>query len=412
MDRLIFVLFCFVFKSFWAVSSFAQPGCDDPQALNFSPTAASNDGSCQYAPTAQPLTKKAVLPAELYESSGLVWAAGQLWSHNDSGEQPQLFAIDTATGQILKAVFLKGAANNDWEDAAFDGEHFFVGDFGNNVSGNRTDLAVYKIPLAKMSDTVEASFVQKIAFKWPDQTDFTAQPVNSTPFDCESMIWRDGALHLFTKNWAASVTAHYRLDPSSGACEKIETFPFASGLITAADVSSDGKKILLLGYDLAQLQSFVWCLWDFEGDQFFSGNKRKIALGSMLSVGKTEGIAFVPGSFRAFVSNERIAQFVTVPEQLHAVDLSRFFENAVSSSEAAIKPSSFDIWPVPFSQSLDFQCFNCGQAVLKDSFGRVVSVLEGSSGRFGAVGLPPGLYIVEGQLDGFAFRKKALKTGR
>lgn len=66
------------------------------------------------------LEELGVLPTELRESSGLAISrtqAGVLWSHNDSGDGPNLYAVDSA-GHLLATVTVEGAAARDWEDIA------------------------------------------------------------------------------------------------------------------------------------------------------------------------------------------------------------------------------------------------------------------------------------------------------
>ena len=45
--------------------------------------------------------------SELTESSGIAELNGQLWTHNDSGDQPRLFAFDLS-GQLLAQVTVSG----------------------------------------------------------------------------------------------------------------------------------------------------------------------------------------------------------------------------------------------------------------------------------------------------------------
>ena len=142
----------------------AQSGCTDPQASNYNPNATVNDGSCVYPVTNYNLTLKTALSTTVNETSGLVMANGVLWTHNDSGNPAQIFKIDTLSNSILQTVNIGGASNVDWEDIAFDGTHFYVGDFGNNANGNRTDLKIYKFPLSAIPSgsvvTVPAGQVQ------------------------------------------------------------------------------------------------------------------------------------------------------------------------------------------------------------------------------------------------------------
>lgn len=60
------------------------------------------------------------LPPMLAESSGLAVSRAQpgvYWSHNDSGDGPNLYAIDI-TGRLLATFHLDGAEARDWEDMA------------------------------------------------------------------------------------------------------------------------------------------------------------------------------------------------------------------------------------------------------------------------------------------------------
>ncbi len=388
-----FCLFSFALKS--------QPGCPDPQATNFSPSAMSNDGSCLYPPTSLPPVKIAELPSGLNSSSGLVRAGGRLWSHNDSDGVPKLFAIDTTTGQILQTVDLQGLAKTDWEDVATDGQHLFIGDFGNNWSGNRTDLTVYSIDLSKIppvgDDTLDQSEVEKIPFSYPDQTDLSPDGPNTTPFDCEAMLWRNNRLHLFTKDWKALMTAHYALDPATGACEKLETFPSKSGLITAADVAADGS-IALLGYDLTSYTVFAWLLWDYSGELFFSGNKRKVDLGFVPVLGQSEGLAWSAGSWQGYLSNERISQIITVPASLWRFDFSSIFKKVEAAEPADFTSKDWLVWPNPTSESVHFQPVANGAAAtarLFDPTGRLVMEEETSGEVVLPAGLSSGVYRLE-----------------
>ena len=60
------------------------------------------------------------LPPELRESSGLAVSRmqpGVLWSHNDSGDAPTLYAIDVK-GHLLATVAVANVVARDWEDIA------------------------------------------------------------------------------------------------------------------------------------------------------------------------------------------------------------------------------------------------------------------------------------------------------
>lgn len=69
---------------------------------------------------ARVIDELAVLPDELRESSGLAVSRtqpGVLWSHNDSGDDPNIYAIDQS-GRLLAIVPVANATARDWEDIA------------------------------------------------------------------------------------------------------------------------------------------------------------------------------------------------------------------------------------------------------------------------------------------------------
>ncbi|MDR0683026.1 MAG: hypothetical protein LBG15_14435, partial [Dysgonamonadaceae bacterium] len=75
---------------------------------------------------------------DLDESSGLEYCRGKLWTHNDSGGDTKLYAVDPANGFINQTITLEGITNVDWEDLAADGYYLYIADTGNNTNGART----------------------------------------------------------------------------------------------------------------------------------------------------------------------------------------------------------------------------------------------------------------------------------
>ena len=300
----------------------AQPGCTDPLAINFNANATSNDGSCQYPATNLTPVFKTNISNTLDENSGLVWANGALWTHNDGGSEPKIYRIDTLTNAILQTVTIEGATNTDWEDIAFDGANMYIGDFGNNANGNRTDLRIYKFPIAAIPSgtgtTVPASAVERINFAYEDQTNFDPAGSNNTRFDCEALFFRNNQLHVFTKNWLDKTTTHYTLPAIAGTfqAQKLETI-YVDGLITAADISASGV-LILLGYDLSTGSAFFWQIWDYSNGLFFNGNKRRVELGSVLATGQVEGLCFRSNRYGYF-SNEKTAGII--PARLYSFEL-------------------------------------------------------------------------------------------
>ena len=84
---------------------------------------------------------------ELDEASGLSHSpSGVLWTHNDSGDGPRLFAMAT-TGEHLGTLELVGAPEGDWEDSTRlvgDRVTLLVGDIGDNAA-DRDAVVVYLV---------------------------------------------------------------------------------------------------------------------------------------------------------------------------------------------------------------------------------------------------------------------------
>src|SRR5690349_7001177 len=157
-------------------------GCPDPAANNYNSAATLNDGSCAYNDVPIKPVLKTNLNTKLNESSGLIWWNNQVWTHNDSGGEPAIYAIDTATGNIIKKVTIANATNVDWEDIAQDSTYIYIGDFGNNANGNRQDLKIYRVKKAdvKSKTSVKAAIIN---YTYNDQTSFTPAGSNNTNFD-------------------------------------------------------------------------------------------------------------------------------------------------------------------------------------------------------------------------------------
>jgi hypothetical protein len=110
-------------------------GCTDPLSKNYNPFATINDGSCRYAAVKIKPTCSVKLDPILKETSGLTQIDSLLWTSNDDTDTA-LYAIDKK-GVIQNKIQLKNTTNTDWEDIAQDRDYFYIGDFGNNASGNR-----------------------------------------------------------------------------------------------------------------------------------------------------------------------------------------------------------------------------------------------------------------------------------
>ncbi len=265
-------------------------GCTDYNATNYNVTATINDGSCLYSPTNyNPAIFINMLPNLLEESSGLLFFDGDLWTHNDSGGEAELYKIDTANGSIIDTIKINNATNIDWEDITHDSLHIYIGDIGNN-NGDRTNLKIYIIEKAALTNNnVNASI---ISYSYSDQISFTPSH-NSNNFDCEAISCYGDSIYLFSKNWINGKTKLYCLpkSPGSNIAELIDSLNI-DGLVTGVDFNQNNKEFCLVGYK--NYVPFIFLLFDFQQDDFFSGNKRRIDFSSLTGV-QTEGITYGSG---------------------------------------------------------------------------------------------------------------------
>lgn len=188
----------------------------------------------------------------LNEVSGLVAAeAGHLWTHNDSGDGPNLYAL-SLDGELLATYVLEGRTFVDVEDiAAGPGpeegvRYLFIGDVGNNrahTGGPRASIVVYRVPEPTLPENGEKEIPitsDALVLLYPDH----AHDVETVLVDPLS-----GDLYLSTKRDAKSKI--YRL-PKPGPGSSRYELEFVGDMLmsgtTAGDVSPDGRHILIKTY--------------------------------------------------------------------------------------------------------------------------------------------------------------------
>lgn len=310
---------------------YPQSGCTDPLANNFDTGAVTNDGSCTYNAANISAVSSTAISSTLNETSGLVLWNNELWTHNDSGNTTEIFNLDLSDFNNFSALNIPGVTNTDWEEIAQDENYLYLGDFGNNANGNRTDLKIYRI--SKTSITQGSPVVDDILFSYEDQIDFSAQGGNNTDFDCEAMIVVGNSIFLFTKEWVSQETTVYALPKSPGTHSAINQGSYnVNGLITGATYVKGRQLVVLSGYTIDLISfsplliapnTFIFLLYDFSDNDFFSGNKRKIDFGGQDNL-QVEGIASTDG-INYYLSNESYNQFnVSTAAQIHELNLSGF----------------------------------------------------------------------------------------
>jgi hypothetical protein len=185
------------------------------------------------------------------------------WSHNDSGDGPNLYAID-ATGQLLATFTVAGADARDWEDmssGACVGDLappgdvppvcLYLADIGDNER-RRQWLTVYVVVEPRLDAGTRTIPARSFRYRYPDGPD------NAEAF----AVLPDGDVTIVTKGNSGTV-AFFRLRRDAIARATVSgevlTAEYAgdSGirpdgqvgrLATGADVSPDGTTLAVRTY--------------------------------------------------------------------------------------------------------------------------------------------------------------------
>ncbi len=380
-------------------------GCTDPLAKNYDPTATENDGSCIYNSVSISPTSTHEMSPTLSETSGLIFWNNTLWTHNDDSDI-NLYSLDTLNGEILGKYPITGTKNIDWEDIAQDDNYFYIGDFGNNSNGNRTNLKILRIEKNSLVNNILK--IDTINFSYSDQKDFTGTGSNNSDFDCEAFIASGDSIYLFTKQWISKRTSVYCLPKSPGTYSaNLKSSYNIDGLITGAVYLEAKKLVVLCGYNNL-LQPFIYLLYDFNNKEFFAGNKRKVDIS--LPFHQTEGIATANG-LKYYISNENFVKspFVNNPQKLHILNLSSlltgYFERIMDVDDSKTS-GDYIIYPQPASDFIELR-------IDTNSYSRIMiysasgNLLHSSSPKniIDISFLTPGIYYLKAGHRNFKFIK-------
>jgi hypothetical protein len=199
-----------------------------------------------------------IKPKAINEASGLTASRrvpGVFWTHNDSGDESRVFAINE-TGELLATCTLEGVDARDWEDVAIgkgpvEGESYlYVADIGDN-SGDHNNSFIYRfiepvISLSTRDLTLKSKWVDKITFQYPDGSR-DAETLLADPMTGDLCIVskRDSLSRVYRLPYPQSIdrqlTAEY-------LCE----LPLS--MAVAGDVSATGEEILIKNY----LEVYYW----------------------------------------------------------------------------------------------------------------------------------------------------------
>jgi hypothetical protein len=190
----------------------------------------------------------------LLESSGVVASRrypGVLWTFNDSGNPPELFATDS-TGRDLGTYTVIGARNEDWEAIARGPcgttECLYIADTGDNDEIRRS-VRLYRVaePAVHAGGRGVTARAEALAVRYPDG-----------PHDVEAAVAApDGAVLLVSKGRSRGVR-EFRVPAAAWGrrivtAEALGRLPVAAGrgirgLVTDAALSPDGNEVAIRTY--------------------------------------------------------------------------------------------------------------------------------------------------------------------
>jgi hypothetical protein len=198
---------------------------------------------------------------DIVENSGIAVSRCQgnvLWTHNDSGDDAYIFAIDT-TGKLLATYLVQNAKNKDWEDiAAYKDSsgrcYVYIGEIGDNDL-ERDEHVVYRVPepivptggsQTEKKNALKTASAEALNFRYPDH-DHNAETLMVHPVT--------GDVYVLSKERSLPSSV-FRLKPVFNSpyvqtAEKIAEIMVPSipnGFLTGGDISPDGRHVMISDY--------------------------------------------------------------------------------------------------------------------------------------------------------------------
>jgi hypothetical protein len=200
--------------------------------------------------------------ASITESSGLVasrTSPGAYWTHNDSGDGPFIYALDTR-GDSLGVFRVTGAQAYDWEDIAIgpgpqpNQSYLYIADIGDNDE-LRSEIVVYR--------------VLEPALTAGDRQSTKTRPGTTAPAEAIRLRYPDGKhnaetllvhpttgnVYIVTKVMIANPVVYEAVTPfvagkliAMRRIGEVRVPSLFGGMITGGSVSPDGRRVALCDY--------------------------------------------------------------------------------------------------------------------------------------------------------------------
>jgi hypothetical protein len=227
-----------------------------------------------------------------------------LWTHNDSGDEPRIFAFDSL-GRHRGICQLMGAEAIDWEDLGSftlrGRPYLYVADVGDNAK-KREHCTIYLIAEPELGET--SASARGLRFTYEDG-----------PLDCEAVAL-DRTQQVFILVEKAHVPAFptrvYQLPwksrPEDGrrVAKRIGSLRrghFPVPWVTGMDISSDGRRAVLATYSSLGLEYHRQA--DENWQEAFAKPPREILLPGVGERRQGESIAYGRDGITLYLTSER-----------------------------------------------------------------------------------------------------------
>jgi hypothetical protein len=184
------------------------------------------------------------------ESSGLAVSAlhrGVVYTHNDSGGRPAIFAVG-ADGRTRAVLTLRGAAARDWEALAPGRDRtLWAGDIGDN-GGRWEEIRVYRVGEPRTLRSGDVSWA-RFRLRYEDGR-----------HDAETLLVdpRTGQLYVVSKAESGAGVYAAPRDLRTGKVNVLRRVADAPPTVTDGAFLPDGQHVVLRGYGSATVLDRRW----------------------------------------------------------------------------------------------------------------------------------------------------------
>lgn len=230
------------------------------------------------------------------ESSGLAAShlhKGVYWTHNDSGDGPYVYAVDSATGKTLARITMRGIGTARDVEAISVGPdgRIYVGDIGDNLGGTWPKVWIYAFPEP-----------ERLADATVDATQYTVRYADG-PRDAEALMIdpTTGRAYIASKNENGGGLYE---GPRKLSASGVNVFRRTADIplwITDGAFSPDGTRLVLRGYFGA-----LEYRWPASGD----GKPREVGHLDVPLQRQGESVAFTPDGRALMLGSEGAASDV------------------------------------------------------------------------------------------------------